>query len=131
MGSRNRYRRIAHFLWGGWELYGFITWVGGGVLSNAMALVFFPFAQALPIWLKILYGVGLFGAALIVSVIIIRILQALFKQQTDTGLSQSVTGSHIGRDNIQAGRDVYVNISSEHTRLNNKNHPKLPNPPEL
>ena len=113
MGKRTAYRRVAQLLWGGWELYGFISWIGGGVLSNVIAFMFIPFAQALPIWLKVLYGIGLFVAVLIVSVIIIRILQALFKPQTDSGLSQSVSESQVQGNVFQVGRDVNVNMSSE------------------
>ncbi len=82
-------------------------------MSNFISFLTIPFAQALPIWLKILYGAGLFGVALIITVIIFRILQALFKPQTDSGLSQSVADSIAGRDMIQAGRDVHIHPDSK------------------
>lgn len=101
---------IAQILWGGWELWGLLTWAAGGVLSNAISFIILPFAQALPIWLKVLYGIGLVAAALIVSVIIIRILQAILKPQTDTGVSQTVTESQVPGSVKQqvAGRDFII-----------------------
>ncbi len=50
-------------------------------MSNIISFLYSPFAQELPILLKILYGIGLFVAALIISIIVIRLLQVLFKPQ--------------------------------------------------
>ena len=131
MDKRNPYRRVAHFLWGGWEIYGFVSWIGGGVVSNFISFLALPFAQELPVWLKALYGIGLFVVVLIITVIVIRILQVLFKPQVESGLSQSMADSSVGRDVILAGRDVNVNTTVKYDGLERGNSPKLPSPPEL
>ena len=133
MGKRDSLRRIAQILWGVWKLYGFLTWIGVGVMSNIVSFLFYPFAQELPILLKVLYGIGLFAVFLILSVVVIRLLQLLFKPRLDTNAltPQSISGSPAGRDIIQAGRDVSINITAKDAELGNKNSPKLPSPPEL
>ncbi len=106
MGTKNSLRRIAQILWGGWELYGLITWIGGGVVSNFVLFLFSPFVREIPFLLKMLYGIGLFVAFLILSVLIIRLLQALFKTREESKLSQIISGSPREQQASHAGRDI-------------------------
>lgn len=106
MERKNPYRRVAHLLWGGWELYGFLVWLGGGTVINIYSFIAYPFAQELPFLFKVLYGIGLFVAFLIISVIIIRVLRTLFISEAKSDSSQSISQSKTGRDIFQAGRDI-------------------------
>jgi len=118
MEKRDLYRRIAQILWGGWQLYGFLSWIGGGLMGNFISFLYVPFAQDWPILLKILYSAGLFVVALILSVVFIRLLQLLFKPSEKSSSPQIISkspraqqASHVGGDNIQVSGDLIQNFN--------------------
>jgi hypothetical protein len=112
--------KIANILWNGWELWGVLSCVGGGIVLNILSPIIAPFYSALSdIW-KVLYGVGLFLLMLPLSGLLIRGGQKLLADNGDKGPSQKAkaesgniqqainTGSGpqiiAGRD--AAGRDI-------------------------
>lgn len=109
MRRSSKVRRFFQFLWGGWELWGVITTIGVGTMSEFALFLLTPFLQNVPLWLKVIYGFGLFLIVIAVIAVIIRVLQALFRPQNDEGLSQSISQTKAGGDILQAGRDINVN----------------------
>ena len=75
-------------------------------MSNVVLFLFSPFVQEIPILLKILYGIGLFIAFFILSVLVIRLLQTLFKTPEESSPAQIISESPKAQQADSAGGNV-------------------------